>query len=62
MERRWRGLAMAAALVAATFTLPGCLLAVGSSSSASDRRLERLEERMRRAEERLGIPPQEASQ
>jgi DNA-binding IclR family transcriptional regulator len=53
---------MAAALVAATFTLPGCLLAVGSSSSASDRRLERLEERMRRAEERLGIPPQEASQ
>jgi hypothetical protein len=61
MFRRKRGLVMALALVAATVSLPGCLLAVGSHTEGSDRRFEKLEARMRAAEQRLGIATAEVS-
>ena len=60
---RWRrATAVALALGGLAATLPGCMVAVGSTLPGdADHRVERLEKRMKAAEERLGLPsPEEA--
>jgi hypothetical protein len=50
-----------AALAAAALTTPGCVFAVGSSSSPRlDDRVEKLERRIAEAERRLGVDPSAA--
>ena len=63
MRCRKRGVLAALALVAAAGTLPGCLVAVGSTGSGGNRaRVTKLEDRMTAAEKRLGIPAAEVNQ
>lgn len=60
----WTRRAAAAALLAgAAAALPGCMVAVGSTTGAGHTdRIKVLENRVRAAEERLGIPaPDEAA-
>lgn len=58
---RWmRNRAFAALGLAALGVLPGCVISVGSSHAKSqDERLDQLENRVRDAEQRLGIPSPE---
>ena len=60
MTRTWKTVAFAAALLAVTTTLPGCIFAVGGSSDGSEKRMRKLEHRIQKAEEKLGIPSEGA--
>lgn len=51
---RWRALSCVALL---PFLLGGCVFAVGTGGRSDERRMESLERRLSRAEERLGIAP-----
>ena len=58
MERLMKRFAMAAALLATTTILPGCVFAVGSTlEKDQDARLNHLESRISHAEKQLGITP-----
>lgn len=55
-------IAACAVLGAAAAGLPGCVVAVGTTSEASpNERMDRLEARVIAAEKALGIPAQEAA-
>lgn len=55
-----RRLAWAFALAAGASVLPGCVIAVGTTTTRSpDERMDQLEKRVTAAEQKLGIPSPE---